>query len=176
MKLYVFSLRTPSWSAPRQLYFQPLRTYFLPTPLPPKPTALCVISTMFCVSVSHARIIHIDNCLWLFSELSARWSALSAVTKYGPYQYETYFLGQTADILVKSNQHWVIFKDGQNAHKQHPFCAVRLLAIWALTTTLLYTILIEAFGGTRVYVYKHTSGLMINVRSAVIGRRFQKSG
>jgi len=131
---------------------------------------------MFCVSVSHARIIHIDNCLWLFSELSARWSALSAVTKYGPYQYETYFLGQTADILVKSNQHWVIFKDGQNAHKQHPFCAVRLLAIWALTTTLLYTILIEAFGGTRVYVYKHTSGLMINVRSAVIGRRFQKSG
>jgi len=127
---------------------------------------------VFCVSVSHARIIHIDNCL----ELSARWTALSAVTKSGPYQYETCFLGQTADILVKSNQHYVIFKDGQTAHKQHPFCAVRLLAIWALTTALLYTILIEICGGTRAYVNKHTSGLMIKVQSAVIGRRFQKSG
>jgi len=128
------------------------------------------------VSVSHAQIIHIDNCLWLFRELSARWTALSAVTKSSPHQYETYFLGQTADILVKSNQHCVIFKDGQTAHKQHPFCTVRLLAIWALTTVLLYTILIEACGGRRVYVYAHTTGQMVNVQSAVIGRRFQKSG
>jgi len=119
---------------------------------------------MFCVSVSHARIIHIDNCL----ELSAQRTALSAITKSGSYQYETYFLGQTADILVKRNQHYVIFKDGLPAHKQHPFCAVRLLAIWALTTALLHIILIEICDGTRVYVYKHTSGLIINVQSAVI--------
>jgi hypothetical protein len=150
-------------------------------PLPPTPSvlqdiALYVISTVFCLSVSRSQIIHIDNCLWLFRELSARWTALSAVTKSGPYQYETYFLGQTADTLVKSNQHYGIFKDGQTAHKQHPFCALRLLAIWALTTALLCTILIEVCGGKTVYVYKHTTSQTVNGQSAVISMWFQKTG